>query len=86
MLDRQNKLAEAEATYRRALALDERQTFPRQNLGALLSRLERAEEALAALDCARALGVSNFELALNRGRTLSLPIASRRPRASSPPP
>jgi len=40
------------------------------NLGALLSHLDRAEEALASLTRARSLGLTGFALAFNRARTL----------------
>jgi Flp pilus assembly protein TadD len=66
----QNRLAEAEAAYRQAITVDARYAAAHHNLGSLLSRLERAEEALSALDRARSLGVTGFELAFNRGRTL----------------
>jgi tetratricopeptide (TPR) repeat protein len=43
----QNRLAEAEAAYRQALTVAPAHAAAHHNLGALLSQMERAEEALA---------------------------------------
>ena len=49
-LREQNRLAEAEAAYRRALAISPDHATAHHNLGSLLVGMERAEEALAALE------------------------------------
>lgn len=66
----QQKLGEAEAAYRKAIEVDAGHGPAWHNLGSVLSRMERAEEALEALDGAQARGVQGFELAFNRARTL----------------
>jgi Flp pilus assembly protein TadD len=71
VLRAQGRSAESEAAYRQALAVAPRHIPARHNLGALLSNLERAEEALAELDRAQALGLKAPELHINRGRTLA---------------
>ena len=58
---------EAEAAYRRAIALDPTSQVAHHNLGALLARLEKPE-ALAALETARRLGADGYEAAYNLGR------------------
>lgn len=72
VLANQHKLPEAEAAYRRAIAIDTQHRLAHHNLGSLLSRMERAEDALPLLDRAVTLGAAGFELSCNRGRTLSL--------------
>lgn len=61
---------EAEASYRRALAVRPDFALARHNLGALLGQAHRAEESLAELDRAAALGIAGRELHFNRGRAL----------------
>lgn len=61
---------DAEAAYRQALALRPGYAVARHNLGSLLVREQRAEEALHELDRAASEGVRGRELALNRGRAL----------------
>jgi Flp pilus assembly protein TadD len=63
--------AESEAAYRQALKLTPGHIPALHNLGALLSHLERAEEALVSLDRAAALGLKAPELHVNRGKTLA---------------
>jgi tetratricopeptide (TPR) repeat protein len=53
----QNRLAEAEAAYQQAITVDAAYATAHHNLGSLLSQMERAEEALAALNRAQSLGV-----------------------------
>jgi Tfp pilus assembly protein PilF len=60
----------AETAYRRALTLRPDYAVARHNLGSLLGQTRRAEESLAELDRAAALGVSGRELEFNRGRAL----------------
>ena len=64
------QFAAAEAAYRRALQLDPANRIAYHNLGALLSQQERADEALAALEQARARGLQAGSLYINLGRTL----------------
>jgi Flp pilus assembly protein TadD len=71
VLREQGRSTESEAAYRRALAVAPGNVAAHHNLGALLSYLERAEEALAALDRAQSLGLKAPELYINRGRTLA---------------
>jgi len=66
----QGKVLEAEAAYREALAVSPEDQLSNHNLGALLSQLERAEEALGHLDRAAKSGGTSFELAFNRARAL----------------
>ena len=77
----QNRLPQAEAAYRRALSIDDKHALAHHNLGSLLSRMERAEEALTVLERARALGGGGFELDFNRGRTLEPAVSARGSRA-----
>jgi uncharacterized protein (TIGR02466 family) len=67
----QGKLAEAEASYRKALAVRPEYSVARHNLGALLGQLERAEESLAELDRAAQLGATGPELHFNRARAFT---------------
>lgn len=60
----------AEAAYRRAVSFRPGYAVARHNLGALLIRQRRAEEALSELDRAAKEGVQGRELALNRARAL----------------
>lgn len=62
--------ADAEAAYRRALELRPDYAVARHNLGALLMRQQRAEEALRELDTAVAHGVRGREIQFNRARAL----------------
>jgi Flp pilus assembly protein TadD len=71
VLREQKRPAESEQAYRRALKEAPRHVPAHHNLGALLSHLERAEEALVSLDRAAALGLKAPELYINRGRTLA---------------
>jgi Flp pilus assembly protein TadD len=64
------RLTESEAAYRQALAQAPRDLPALHNLGALLSHMERAEEALSQLDRAEALGLKAPQLHINRGRAL----------------
>jgi uncharacterized protein (TIGR02466 family) len=66
----QNRLAEAEAAYRNAVAIAPDYGPAHHNLGALLNRLDRPEEALEALQHAEKTGVRGSQLAFNRGRAL----------------
>jgi Flp pilus assembly protein TadD len=66
----QGRFDQAEAAYRRALAITPGYGAARHNLGALLGQLERAEESLAELDRAAAAGVRGPEIGFNRGRAL----------------
>ena len=71
VLNKQNRLPEAEGAYRQALALKPQGSGALyRRLGSILARLERAEEALASLTRAQALGVRGFELELARGQAL----------------
>jgi Tfp pilus assembly protein PilF len=70
VLRQQQRFAEAESAYRRALELQPAYGVARHNFGALLCEMERAEEALAELDRAQALGVRSRELFVNRGHSL----------------
>ncbi|HUK01217.1 MAG TPA: putative 2OG-Fe(II) oxygenase [Steroidobacteraceae bacterium] len=71
MIMRQHgKLVESEAAYRAAIAQAPNNVIAHHNLGALLSQLERAEEALSELERASALGLTARELQINRGRAL----------------
>lgn len=67
----QGRFTEAEAAYRKSILADPRHAAAHHNLGSLLVQMERAEEALATLERAQSLGLSGFELAFNRGRTLA---------------
>src|SRR5690606_5544 len=69
VLRARNLPADAESAYRRAIASRPGFAAAHHNLGALLSELERAEEALVELDRARALGLETRESLINRGRT-----------------
>jgi tetratricopeptide (TPR) repeat protein len=60
----------AEASYRSALAARPDHRVANHNLGALLSKLSRAEESLAALDRAASLGTRAPALHINRSRAL----------------
>ncbi len=66
----QGQLGEAEGSFRRALAVRPDFAIARHNLGALLSRLKRAEESLRELNRAAELGVSGPELQANLGCAL----------------
>jgi len=66
----QDRLADAETSYRRALAVRPEHALARHNLGALLGQLQRADESLAELDRAARLGATSRELHFNRGRAL----------------
>jgi tetratricopeptide (TPR) repeat protein len=66
----QLRLPEAEAAYRRAIAIEPRNVPAHHNLGSVLARMDRSEEALQALDRAATLGLTGFELAFNRGTAL----------------
>ena len=71
VLREQLRVTEAEAAYRRAITVAPNYIPALHNLGALLSQLERPEEALDALDRAGALGLTARELHMNRGRSLA---------------
>ena len=71
VLREQGRMVDSEAAYRQALVVAPRHVPAHHNLGALLSHLERAEEALAALDRAQSLGLKAPELHINRGRALA---------------
>jgi Tfp pilus assembly protein PilF len=62
--------SDAEASYRRALDLKPDYAVVRHNLGALLGEQKRAEESLAELTLAAALGAQGPQLHFNRGRAL----------------
>jgi tetratricopeptide (TPR) repeat protein len=67
---KQGNDAAAEAGYRSALAARPDHAVAHHNLGALLSKLGRAEESLAALDRAASLGIREAGLQVNRARAL----------------
>jgi Flp pilus assembly protein TadD len=71
VLREQRRWPESEAAYRQALALAPGNAIAQHNLGALLSYLERPEEALVALERAHQLGLVAPELHINQGRTLA---------------
>lgn len=64
------RLADAEAAYRRALAIAPGYGVARHNLGALLARADRLEDSLAELEEANRLGVRGPEIDFNRASTL----------------
>jgi tetratricopeptide (TPR) repeat protein len=66
----QNRFPEAEAAFRAAIDARPDYALAHHNLGALLSHLDRAEDALESLTRARSLGLTGFELAFNRARAL----------------
>ncbi|MGH8265782.1 MAG: tetratricopeptide repeat protein, partial [Steroidobacteraceae bacterium] len=68
VLGTQSRLPEAEAAYRKALLLNPRHAPAHRQLGSLLVRLYRTEEALALLERAHSLGAGGFDLAFSRGR------------------
>ncbi|HVO47837.1 MAG TPA: putative 2OG-Fe(II) oxygenase [Steroidobacteraceae bacterium] len=70
VLRQQGRLSDAESAYRRAIALAPNDVYALHALGALLSQMERAEEALAVLNRAQSLGLHARELHINRGRAL----------------
>jgi Flp pilus assembly protein TadD len=72
VLGNQGRLLEAEQAYRRALELTPNYGLAHHNLGSVLMQMERAEEALATLERAQALGVPQFELRFTRARALTL--------------
>ena len=61
---------DAEAAYREALQLRPAYGVARHNLGSLLARQQRAEEAIVELDRALADGARGREIHFNRGRAL----------------
>ncbi len=71
VLSHQNRLLEAEGAYAQALALDPGNAALSRRHGSLLARLDRPEEALAALARAQSRGVRGFEMEFARGRALS---------------
>src|ERR1700730_4559603 len=71
VLREQQRLAESEAPYRQARAVAPSHIPAHHNLRPPLSHLERAEEALAALERAQSLGLRAPELHINRGRALA---------------
>ena len=68
-LREQGRLEEAATLYRKSTIRSPGYAAAHHNLGSVLSRLDRAEEALEALTCARSLGISGYELEFNLGRT-----------------
>ena len=66
----QDRVADAEGAYRRALQISPGLAIARHNLGALLSRMGRASEALSELDWAASSGLRGRELHFNRARAL----------------
>ncbi len=66
----QHRLAEAEAAYRKSIELAPEYGPAHLNLGSLLSQRDRPEDALDALERARAAGIGGAPLAFNRGRAL----------------
>ncbi len=66
----QRQFAQAEADYRRALALNANYAVAHHNLGALLTQLNRHEEALKQLDLAASCGVDGSEICINRAGAL----------------
>lgn len=69
-LREQNRIGESETAYRRATFIEPDYGVAHHNLGALLSRAHRAEEALVELERAGALGVGTATLAENLARTM----------------
>src|SRR5690606_22396026 len=63
--------AEAESAYRQALACAPGHLLARHNLGALLSRLERSDEALVELDRVMKAGMRGHAVSLNMAITLA---------------
>lgn len=63
--------AAAESAYRRALVCSPGHLLARHNLGALLSRLERADEALVELDRVMQAGMRGHAVSLNLAITLA---------------
>lgn len=61
----------AEAAYRQALAIQPGHAIARHNLGALLSRLERADEALVEIEHTLVSGVRGHAVLLNLAITLA---------------
>jgi Flp pilus assembly protein TadD len=66
----QHRLAEAEAAYRNAITLSPQHGLAHHGLGTLLSRMDRPQEALEALECAQSAGIRGPQLAFNRGCAL----------------
>lgn len=64
----QGRIAEAEALYRKTLAIAPKYAAAHHELGAVWSRMERPEEALEAFGRAQKLGTSGAEILLDRGR------------------
>lgn len=71
LLGDQFRLPEAEVEYRHAIGADPQNAAACHNLGAILSQMDRAEEALEMLTRADALGLRTPVLHINLGRTLS---------------
>jgi predicted O-linked N-acetylglucosamine transferase (SPINDLY family) len=69
-LHRQGRLAEAEALYLQALAVDARDVTARQFLGVARAQSGRNAEALADLDAALSLKPGDADIALNRANVL----------------
>ena len=65
----QGRLEESESLYRKAVTVGPGYAAAHHNLGSVLSRMDRAEEALEWLDRARDMGVQGYELEFNLGRT-----------------
>ena len=72
VLSGQNRLFESEAAYRKALTVTPNYGLAHHNLGTVLIQMDRAEEALSALDRAHSLGTPDFEFQFGRGRALTL--------------
>jgi Flp pilus assembly protein TadD len=72
VLTNQSRLFEAEVAYRRSLDLTPNYGLAHHNLGSVLVQLDRAEEAIAALERAGSLGTPDFELSFTRGRAMTL--------------
>lgn len=64
----QGRIAEAEALYRKTLAIAPGYAAAHHELGAVCSRMERPEEALEALRRAQQLGASGAAMSLDLGR------------------
>jgi len=68
----QNQLPEAEAAYRRVLVLQPGNAVACHHLGAVLGRMDLAEEALAMLQRAQHLGATGTDFKLNLARCFAL--------------
>lgn len=66
----QNRYSDAAIAYQQSIQLAPRYGQAYHNLGSMLVRMERSEEALQVLDRAASVGISGFPLHFNRARAL----------------